>query len=45
VAPTTTNAVASAGGTAFVYDADGNLLQDASRTYQWDAEQRGTYQV
>ena len=27
-------------GTAFTYDADGNLLSDGTRTYEWDAENR-----
>ncbi len=34
------NQISSAGGTAFTYDANGNLLQDYARTYAWDAENR-----
>jgi len=40
VTPTATNAVATAGSTAFRYDANGNLLADYARTYRWDAENR-----
>ena len=34
------NEVTTAGGKAFTYDANGNLLSDATRTYKWDAENR-----
>jgi RHS repeat-associated protein len=40
ITPNALNQVASAGGTAFTYDANGNLLQDYARTYAWDAENR-----
>ena len=32
--------MASLGATAFSYDANGNLLADYARTYQWDGENR-----
>jgi RHS repeat-associated protein len=34
------NEVKSFNGKNFIYDANGNLLQDDLRTYQWDAENR-----
>jgi RHS repeat-associated protein len=34
------NQITTANGTAYSYDANGNLLQDYARTYQWDAENR-----
>ena len=34
------NEITAAGGTPFVYDADGNLLSDGARNYSWDAENR-----
>ena len=34
------NQITSNNGTAFKYDANGNLLNDGIRTYQWDAENR-----
>jgi RHS repeat-associated protein len=40
IAPGPVNEAASVGTTAFSYDANGNLLQDASRSYTWDAENR-----
>ena len=40
VTPSVTNAVVSVGAQAFSYDANGNLLADATRAYAWDAENR-----
>jgi RHS repeat-associated protein len=40
VTSNTDNQIATAGGTAYKYDANGNLLQDGTRTYSWDAENR-----
>jgi RHS repeat-associated protein len=34
------NQIASFNGQGFVYDANGNLLSDGTRTYTWDAENR-----
>ena len=34
------NEITAAAGTAFVYDANGNLLSDGARRYAWDAENR-----
>jgi RHS repeat-associated protein len=34
------HAVATAGGTSFTYDANGNTLTGAGRTYSWDGENR-----
>ncbi len=37
-----TAVVTTAGGAAFQYDANGNVLSDGTRTYEWDAENRLT---
>jgi RHS repeat-associated protein len=34
----TVNQITSFGDRAFVYDANGNLIDDGNRTYKWDAE-------
>jgi RHS repeat-associated protein len=34
------NQIKSFGSTAYIYDANGNVLDDGVRTYQWDAENR-----
>lgn len=34
------NQIESFNGSSFSYDADGNLINDGLRTYQWDAENR-----
>src|SRR5262249_21989020 len=34
------NEIATAGGTPYTYDDNGNLLDDGVRTYQWDALNR-----
>ncbi len=36
----TVNQVTAFGGQSFIYDANGNLLDDGERTYQWDAANR-----
>jgi RHS repeat-associated protein len=40
IASNSVNQIATAGAFAFSYDANGNLLADYARTYQWDAENR-----
>jgi RHS repeat-associated protein len=34
------NAIQNAGGIAYVYDANGNILDDGKRVFAWDAENR-----
>ena len=40
VIPNGVNQIGTFNGTAFSYDANGNLAHDNQRTYQWDAENR-----
>lgn len=42
IAVNSVNAIQNAGGNTYVYDANGNVLDDGTRTFAWDAENRLT---